>query len=137
MIYSGTFDVSESAGLWTLQVPGGALIPPLTAQANPPILPAWDAPSRLDRTQDAQITWNPEGLTDADRLAVVVGQNGILNYLECRAPGNAGSLTLPARYLKGLPQSDNAFIGLAVSGGSVAGHIFKYRLISTARVSLQ
>ena len=145
LTYTARFSQARPyAGEWTLKVPGGRDIGAFETRVDLPDPPAWTAPERIDRSADLMLTWNTGGLTSLDRLTIAAG-SGLGPFIECRTTGEAGTLTIPARYLRRLPASPQGLISMVLSrpferralfsmplaNGNAAVGVFDYRVVST------
>jgi len=137
---------ASSVGKWTLRGDGGVDIGAFEASVELPKMPEWTAPAQVDRSADLTVTWSGEGLTSSDRLAVAVG-SGFGPYVECRTTGDAGTVTIPQRFLSILPADTVGLISMVITrhpaqrsvfslplanGASGVG-VFDYRMVSTVQ----
>ncbi len=91
-----------AGGKWTFQSSGGADLPASSFGFNlpAPIQLAGGAPISVQRNQDQTITWNGSAF-DAG-ASVNLYLSGSTATVTCRAPANAGTVTIPASLLSGI-----------------------------------
>ena len=150
LTYFARFDLPDSAaGEWILSVPGGVDAGAFEATVTVPPVLSRTRPASIDRETGVDIVWDPDTVSENDRLAVIL-QTAPGSYLECRAPAKSGTLQLPARYLRSLPPSNQGVAGVIVSrpfeghavfsfptAGEPGTGVLDYQLVSTSPVRVQ
>jgi len=106
-------------GFWTLTAPGGDDIEPFSVPLSVPGPIRADTPAAVNRSEDLELAWNPEGFTESETMSASVisllpaGEDLEIRRFKqaiCSAPATAGSITIPARELSQLPATQEGVI---------------------------
>jgi len=106
-------------GFWTLTAPGGDDIEPFSVPLSVPGPIRADTPAVVNRSEDLELAWNPEGFTESETMSASVisllpaGEDTEIRRFKqaiCSAPATAGSITIPARELSQLPATQEGVI---------------------------
>jgi hypothetical protein len=119
-------------GTWTLsQAPGKGLTPFSVGLPVGPLLRITNTAELrvIDRHQDAILRWNPQGFSDNQIVKVRLNPADptLPTSLACFAPAQAGSVTIPAALLAGVPSATdpnnpaNFQVELSTRVGSFSG----------------
>jgi hypothetical protein len=99
------------SGEWTFEGSGGEDVGAFRASVRLPPFPGIELPQTVNRDEDRELSWAPEGYGESDQIFIGIGgpiqnevngqiQTTITTQVRCSAPAASGGITVPASLMR-------------------------------------